>query len=394
MKEKMNKIPVFYACDDNFVKYTMVSLQSMMDHASKEVQYEIHVLHTNISEEMQKKMYAMENANFSVQFDHVTEYLHSIQEKLPLRDYYSKTTYFRLFIAEMFPEIDKAIYIDSDTIVLGDIAQLYAYDLGDAYVGACREQVMIQEDVYGTYVEKVLGVERDNYFNAGMLVINCEQFRKNHVLEQFMELLPMYNFVVTQDEDYLNLICHNKVCWLPQKWNVEVFGQIPCREEEICVLHYIMVSKPWHYSDCRLQEYFWESAEKSSVYADGKWYNEVKGLSNVAGRKKQAISAVAVKVSKGNIKYRVHLLNGDWLPWVDGYDINDSNNGYAGIKGKVIDAIQVEFSGVGDYKATYRVRKQRAGFWDWQHNTEKDSSQDGYAGLFGNKIDGLQITLT
>ena len=130
------------------------------------------------------------------------------------------------------------------------------------------------------------------------------------------------------------------------------------------------------------------------VYADGKWYNEVKGLSNVAGRKKQAISAVAVKVSKGNIKYRVHLLNGDWLPWVDGYDINDSNNGYAGIKGKVIDAIQVEFSGVGDYKATYRVRKQRAGFWDWQHNTEKDSSQDGYAGLLGTKIDGLQITLT
>ena len=130
------------------------------------------------------------------------------------------------------------------------------------------------------------------------------------------------------------------------------------------------------------------------VYADGKWYNEVKGLSNVAGRKKQAISAVAVKVSKGNIKYRVHLLNGDWLPWVDGYDINDSNNGYAGIKGKVIDGLQVEFEGVGDYKATYRVRKQRAGFWDWQHNTEKDSSQDGYAGLFGNKIDGLQITLT
>lgn len=83
-----------------------------------------------------------------------------------------------------------------------------------------------------------------------------------------MELLPMYNFVVTQDEDYLNLICHNKVCWLPQKWNVEVFGQIPCREEEICVLHYIMVSKPWHYNDCRLQEYFWESAQKTSVYAE------------------------------------------------------------------------------------------------------------------------------
>lgn len=131
------------------------------------------------------------------------------------------------------------------------------------------------------------------------------------------------------------------------------------------------------------------------VFADGRWYDEVKGLSNIAGRKKQAISAVAVKVSKGDIKYRVHLLNGDWLDWVDGYDINDSNNGYAGIKGKVIDAVQVEFSGVGDYKATYRARKQgKNKFMPYQHNTEKDSSQDGYAGLFGNKIDGLQITLT
>lgn len=130
------------------------------------------------------------------------------------------------------------------------------------------------------------------------------------------------------------------------------------------------------------------------VYADGKWYNEVKGLSNVAGRKKQAISGVAVKVSKGNINYRVHLLNGDWLPWVDGYDIKDDINGYAGIKGKVIDGLQVEFEGVGNYKATYRVRKQGQKFFDWQHNTEKDSNQDGYAGLFGAKIDGVQITLT
>ncbi len=130
------------------------------------------------------------------------------------------------------------------------------------------------------------------------------------------------------------------------------------------------------------------------VYADGQWYDEVKGLSNVSGRAKQAISGVTVKVSEGYLRYRVHLLNGDWLPWVDGYDIKDDINGYAGIKGKVIDGLQVEFDGVGDFKATYRVRKQGAGFFDWQHNTEIDSEQDGYAGVIGTKIDGLQITLT
>ena len=94
--------------------------------------------------------------------------------------------------------------------------------------------------------------------------------------------------------------------------------------------------------DRLFREQFWnkldEKAEKNKelkkptltyrVYADNKWYDEIKGLSNIAGRKKQAISAVAVKVSKGNIKYRVHLLNGDWLPWVTDYDINDNVNGY------------------------------------------------------------------
>ena len=261
-------IPVFYACDDNFVKYTVVSLQSMKEHASRDQKYCIHVLHTNISKEMQDVMYAMQDEQFQIRFDDVTDYLKSISDKLPLRDYYSKTTYFRLFIAEMFPEYEKAIYIDSDTVVLGDIADLYAYDLGDNYVGAAREQAMVQTDVYGTYVEKVLGIDRNAYFNAGLLVINCEQFRKQCVLDQFIELLHVYNFVVTQDEDYLNLICKGQVFWLPQQWNTEVFGNIDYPEESICVLHYIMVSKPWHYKDCRMGAYFWEYAKKTVCYEE------------------------------------------------------------------------------------------------------------------------------
>lgn len=131
------------------------------------------------------------------------------------------------------------------------------------------------------------------------------------------------------------------------------------------------------------------------VYADNRWYDEVKGLGNVAGRFKQAISGLMVKVSEGSIRYRVHLRDGDWLDWVDGYNKADSNNGYAGILGKVIDTIQIEFSGVGDYKATYKVCGQGNNYWyDWQHNTEEDTKQDGYAGKNGKAIDRVQITLT
>lgn len=304
MSNEKNVIPVFYACDDNFVKYTIVSLRSLMENAKADAAYRIHVLHTDISEDMQKKMLAMATDKFHIQFDSVTEYLDSISERLPVRDYYSKTTYYRLFIAEMFPEYDKAVYIDSDTVVLGDMSELFSIDIGEYYAGACNEQVMIQEDVYGTYVESVLGINRHQFFNAGMLVINCRQFRKNHVLEQFTSLLHMYNFVVTQDEDYLNLICKDKVFWFPQKWNVEVFGELPVAEEEICILHYIMVSKPWHYKECRLKDYFWNYAKKTVVYeeikAELEAYTDEKRQEDAASCERLAQTAAAETANENN----------------------------------------------------------------------------------------------
>lgn len=263
---KNNIIPIFYACDDAFVKYTIVSIKSLIENVSKNYEYKIYVLNAGISEEMKEETYKLNAENLEILFVDVKEQLNKIGKVLPLRDYYSKTTYFRMFIAEMFPEYEKAIYIDSDTIVLGDVSELYNIDIKDYYVGACHEQAMMQTEVFGNYVEKVMGIDRNNYFNAGMLLINCIAFREEKVLEKFIELLSVYTFVVTQDEDYLNVICHNKVYWLNDGWNVEVYGELPVPESEIKIIHYIMVSKPWHYHDCRLKDYFWKYAEKTSVY--------------------------------------------------------------------------------------------------------------------------------
>lgn len=50
-----------------------------------------------------------------------------------------------------------------------------------------------------------------------------------------------------------------------------------------------------------------------------------------------------IKSTKKTARYRVRLQGAkDFLPWVTGYNKNDDKNGYAGIKGKKIDAIQVE----------------------------------------------------
>lgn len=119
-----------------------------------------------------------------------------------------------------------------------------------------------------------------------------------------------------------------------------------------------------------------------------KWLQEVKNLSDFAGWQNSPIVGVAMKVSKGYIKYRVHIKGGKWLSWVTGYNIKDFVNGYAG-NGQVIDAIQIYYytpKGMKLKEAVYKVND-----FDWQHDTDKDSGQDGYAGLFGTAMTKLRV---
>lgn len=270
VKNNVEKIiNIFYACDNNFVKYAMVSIKSLIENADKTRSYHIHVLSSaDIPEDMKEKFDYLKTEKIEISFESIEKELLYFQESLPIRDYYTKTTYFRLFIADMFPELDKAIYIDSDTVVLGDISKLYDTDIKENSVGACHEQAMVQTEEYGRYVEEVCGVDRDLYFNAGVLLINCIAFRERRLAQKFTDLLFDYNFVVTQDEDYLNVLCQDRVYWLDDSWNTEMFGVLPCKEEDINIVHYIMTSKPWHYEDCRMKDAFWKYAALTPVYEE------------------------------------------------------------------------------------------------------------------------------
>lgn len=125
------------------------------------------------------------------------------------------------------------------------------------------------------------------------------------------------------------------------------------------------------------------------VKAGGKWLSEVVNLKDYAGIEGKAITDIAIKVSKGTVKYRVHVLGGKWLPYVTGYNTKDYNNGYAG-NGKAIDAIEIIYSGTK--KAYYKVSPiNTSSYYSYQSDNDKGSNLDGYAGVFGKKIDKLQI---
>lgn len=136
------------------------------------------------------------------------------------------------------------------------------------------------------------------------------------------------------------------------------------------------------------------------VRSGGSWLPAVTDLSDYAGITGKTITDVAIKVSEGSVKYRVHLKGGNWLPYVTGYNTSDDENGYAGDK-KAIDAIEVYYntpSSVvqkhGYLKAKYRVSPIGGSYYSWQYDNEASSGQDGYAGIFGNQIDCFQITLS
>ena len=259
-------IDIFYSFDDNFTKYVTVSLYSLLENASKNYDYHIHLLHQGLTDKSKELIMSLGKPGFSFYFEDVTDYLSTLSRELPLRDYYSKTTYYRLFIADMHPELNKSLYIDSDTVIQGDISELYNTEISDYYLAACHEQAMLNVNEFGNYVEQCVGVSRYNFFNCGVLLINAKEWRSHKVLNRFMGLLNQYDFLVTQDEDYLNLICKDHVLFLDQKWNHETMFELPCPQNEIGVFHYIMFEKPWHYSNCPFADVYYSYAKKSPCY--------------------------------------------------------------------------------------------------------------------------------
>lgn len=121
------------------------------------------------------------------------------------------------------------------------------------------------------------------------------------------------------------------------------------------------------------------------------WLSEVKNLEDYAGWENSPITDIAIKVDKGSIRYRVHVKGGNWLPYVNGYDINDDVNGYAG-NGNIIDGIEVYYYTPDDIRP-YKRAKYKVNEYPWQYDNERDRGQDGYAGLFGINIIRFQIEI-
>lgn len=274
MNKEKSIIPIFFTVDDTYIPFLSVTLQSILEKSNSDYNYEIKILYAKLSDESKKKISKYERDNITIEYVDVSEYLEKVKDKLYTRDYFSMTTYFRLFIASLYPQYNKAIYLDSDIVVLRDIAELYNIDLGDNLVGAVPDDIIQKNKVFQEYVEKVVGVSSyRNYFNAGVLVMNLEKLRNYHFEEKFVYLLGTVKYAAIQDQDYLNRICKGRVKLIDFGWNIMPSASAKeIEEENIKLIHYNYQYKPWHYDNILYSKYFWNYASRTE------FYNELKKM--------------------------------------------------------------------------------------------------------------------
>ncbi len=294
-----NIIPVFFSIDDSYAPFLAAALNSAVKNCSPEREYKAYVLYEKLSEKNMERIGSLAADNFSIEFIEMRSGMESITDRMSNRlrcDYFTLTIYFRLFIPELFPQYDKGIYIDSDVVLTGDIAELYDIELGENYIAACPDHSVVDVPELAHYMEDAVGVDRYHYINSGVLLMDLKTLREKNLQGHFLELLNTYHFdCIAPDQDYINAICCDRILFLDEKWDaMPTPGKPPV--DDVKLIHYNLFSKPWCYDEIQYGEYFWKYAEDCGYIDEIKAYKAA-----YSDEKKQADSeCLGLLVRRGN----------------------------------------------------------------------------------------------
>ena len=265
-------VPVFYTISDDFTKYAAVSLQSLVNHADPAKDYTVYFLNQDLSAKNQEVLTKLGTSNVHIEFyrlsDQLVAPIQNRQENFLRADFFTLSIFYRLFIPDLFPQYEKVIYLDSDTVVNADIADLYATDLGNNLFAACTDSSIQFVDEMLRYIKEVLALDPRQYINSGMLVMNAQAFRQEHFTKQFFKLLEKYHFdCIAPDQDYLNEIGDGRILHLDPKWDAMPNDNTePLADPGL--IHYNLFFKPWHFNSVQYDQYFWQAARATPFYEE------------------------------------------------------------------------------------------------------------------------------
>lgn len=136
-------------------------------------------------------------------------------------DHLTIATYNRLFMADLIPaSVEKILYLDCDIIIKGSLKKLWNIAIDDNHVIAAMDEMgCCLNDVH----QRLNIPESSGYFNAGVLLVNLDCWRRNNMTARFMEYIRKnQSILLSHDQDVLNVFFHDKCTHFPLRWNVEL----------------------------------------------------------------------------------------------------------------------------------------------------------------------------
>lgn len=252
----MEYIHIVVSTDKNFFKYTGVMLTSLFENFNCQKDNRKLRIHALLSSNVTK--HDMELLKeLCIQYDASIEFLEIQNDKTDqfvVSHHISQATYFRIFISELLSkDIYKVIYLDSDLIIKGDISELWDIDLKEKILAAV-------DDPMGRERMKDLQIPLNfSYFNAGILVINLANWRKQQLTDKIIAFIKHNpSKLIYWDQDALNATLYDQRIAIHPKWNVQSvmynqdYSYLFNHDEYIyalenpMIIHYTSASKPWH----------------------------------------------------------------------------------------------------------------------------------------------------
>ena len=280
IKKRVKVVPVFLTINSAYAPYAAAAIHSLTERADPKRYYRVIILHDGLNLVYRWRLRNLVTRNVAIQFKKMTRswYLKAIVTYCTRRqkgagDFFSSAVYYyRAFIPLLFPLYKKAVYIDSDTILRGDIAELYDIDLEDKAMAAMIDPKVTVIPEFRDYVDKALGVPHTEYVNSGVQVMNLKAMRKCKYLSTMIDLIKRYDAdLVAPDQDYLNIILRGKIKFLEPVWNAEPVKDLP---RNVKLVHFNLFNKPWHYKNVPCERIFWRAAKGTGFYGDLKRQRE------------------------------------------------------------------------------------------------------------------------
>ena len=219
----LNDVVLVFACNELFVPYLSVALQSILVNASPNRHYDIVVLTRDITpKSMITLTQQASKYHVGLGFLDVDAALGDI--RLPHHGHFRPETYFRLLAPTLLDNVEKAIYLDSDIVVCADVAELFDTDVTGYLLAATRDADTIgQIDGYDptvySYLKDQLGMsEPHDYFQAGVLLMNLEKFRQTITAEELLDIATERTWRWL-DQDVLNKVVDGHYRRVHMKWN-------------------------------------------------------------------------------------------------------------------------------------------------------------------------------